>query len=264
MSTSQTTISYIGIDLAWSLNHATGAAALRGGPDGATLIDAPALLSGMAEIIDYILAHAGDGPAIVAVDAPLRVPNLRGRRSAEAELNAVFRRYQAGAHPANRTLLARGEHGSVRGELLLHELAAHAFTPAASIAARAAGRFVTEVYPHPAMVALFDLPQTLKYKARPKRSIATRLAAFRAYQSGLRTLATLDPPLLGDLALLDEDLNGRTLAALKRYEDRVDALLCAYIALYAHRWGAERCRTFGTLEEGWVLTPTPDDCRTDK
>lgn len=248
---------YIGLDLAWSARNTTGAAALRGGPDGATLLDAPVLLGDIAAIVDFVVAQAGNSPAIVAVDAPLWVPNATGRRAAEAELTAAFRRYEAGAHPANRALLARGEGGAVRGELLVAALAGHGFVPAAGIAAGAAGRLITEVYPHPAMVALFNLEQTLKYKLKPGRTAAERLAAWARYHTGLRGLACADPPLLGDLPLLDTDVAALSGVALKRYEDRVDALFCAYIALYAHRWGAARCRTFGTLEAGWIMTPVP-------
>ncbi len=248
---------YIGLDVAWSARNATGAATLRGGPDGAALVDAPVLLGGIDAIGAYVLAQAGSGPAIVAVDAPLWVPNATGQRAAEAELNATFRRYEAGAHPANRGLLARGEGGAVRGELLVALLAEHGFTPAAGISAGGAGRLITEVYPHPAMVALFNLERTLKYKLKPGRSEVVRLAGWAAYQAGLRGLATADPPLHGAPAVLNVDVSSLRGAALKRYEDRVDALFCAYIALYAHRWGAARCRTFGDLETGWILTPVP-------
>jgi predicted RNase H-like nuclease len=248
---------YIGLDLAWAERNATGAATLRGGPSGATLVGQPELLHDLDAIVAYVAAQAGAGPAIVAVDAPLRVPNSAGRRRAEAELSAAFRAYQAGAHPANRTLLARGVNGAVRGEQLVERLRDHGFQPADRIAAGAPGRLITEVYPHPAMVAIFNLERTLKYKARPGRLLAERLAAWECYQGGVRSLAAADPPLHGDLRLLAVDVAGMPGAALKRYEDRIDALFCAYIALYAHRWGAARCRTFGSLAEGWIFTPVP-------
>jgi predicted RNase H-like nuclease len=249
--------SYIGLDLAWSERNLTGAAVLRGGPEAATLLAAPTLLRSLDEIVAYVQAYAGSGPAIVAVDAPLWVPNAAGQRRAEAELNALFRVYEAGAHPANRRLLARGEQGTIRGEALVAALRTHGFLPAAQIDAAAPGRLITEVFPHPAMIAIFTLVRTLKYKAKPGRSLAERHAAWAAYQQHLRDLTHADPALSGDLRLLDiatAELNG---AALKRYEDQVDALFCAYLALYIHRWGAARCRTFGSLAEGWIISPVP-------
>lgn len=246
--------SYIGLDLAWSARNRSGAAALRGGPAGATLLAPPALLGDLDAIVAYVDAMAGDGPALVAVDAPLVVPNATGRRPAEAALAVAFRAYEAGAHPANRRLLDQGE--GVRGELLVARLAPLGFRLAERVAPGAHARLVLEVFPHPAMVALFGLGRTLKYKARLGRPHELRVAEWRRYQQHLRELHTADPWLAGQGSLLDTDVGALRGAALKGYEDRVDALLCAYIALYAHRWGEARCRTFGDLEGGFILTPS--------
>lgn len=245
---------YIGIDLAWSERNLSGAATLRGGPRGATLAEAPALLGKLEAIVEYVRLRAGAGRAVVAVDAPLHVPNSSGSRPAEAALARVFRRYEAGAHPANRRLLTRGPEG-VRGEALVTLLEAYGFRATDRIGAGDEGRLVTEVYPHAAMVALFGLGRTLKYKARGRRDREGRLEAWRAYQHYMRGLATANPPLRGHDELVARDVATLRGGALKGYEDQMDALLCAYIALYAHRWGEARCRTFGDREGGWILTP---------
>lgn len=250
------TTTFIGIDLAWSPRNRSGAAVLRGDAAGAQLQDL-ALLGRDAEIAAYIERHAGDGPAIVAVDAPLRVPNETGRRACEAELQRVFGRYQAGPHPANRALLAFD--GVVRGEALVAALVRLGFAYTAEIAAGAPLRRVVEVFPHPASIALFGLPRTLKYKKanQPDRRVEA-LADWRRYQDYLRSLAGADPPLSGHEPFLSEDVAVLRGAARKGYEDRADALLCAYVALYALRWGSSRCRTFGDLASGSVFTPLPE------
>src|SRR5215213_7158895 len=92
---------FIGIDLAWSRNNASGAAIVRGTAGGGELTDV-VLLGSDDEIVSYIGAAACAGPAIVAVDAPLVVPNPTGRRPGEQELGTIFAKHQAGAHPANR------------------------------------------------------------------------------------------------------------------------------------------------------------------
>src|SRR5262249_34675872 len=155
----------------WSPRNPTGAAVIQGdlAPSGlsGTLIET-ALLGDLEQIVAYVAQHAGDGPALVAVDAPLWVPNATGRRPAEALLSQVFQRYDAGPHPANRGLPAF--RNGVRGEQLVEALAAHGIAhDRATIEAGVAARQVVEVYPHPAMVALFDLDKTLKYKAKPNR-----------------------------------------------------------------------------------------------
>jgi predicted RNase H-like nuclease len=251
-------ITCIGLDLAWSPRNPSGAAVIACGGasfrNGGVLVET-ALLGDMDEIVAYVGRHAGGGPAIVAVDAPLRVPNEDGRRPAEAAIGRWFGRYQAGAHPANRRRLAFD--GVVRGEALVAALEARGFSHRAAVAAGQPVRQVVEVFPHPATIALFELERTLKYKARPGRSMAERLDAWREYQALLRALAAADPALRGHEALLSRDVAALRGRRLKDYEDQVDALLCAYIALYAFRWGDVRCRTFGTLEQGYIFTPVP-------
>jgi len=248
------TVTFIGIDLAWSRANPTGAATVRGGTGGGELVGA-ALLGGDDEIVSYVAAAAGAGPALVAIDAPLAVPNAAGRRAGEAELAAVFARHQAGAHPANRGLPVF--QAGVRGEDLVRELERRDFVHRASVQPGVPVRQVLEVYPHAAMVALFELDRTLKYKAKPKRALAARLEAWAAYQRLLDSLREFDPPLRGQAMLTGQDVAALRGRRLKDYEDRVDALMCAYIGLYAFRWGMARCRAFGTLEGGYIFTPVP-------
>jgi predicted RNase H-like nuclease len=244
---------FIGLDLAWSPRNSSGAATLLGDEGGAQLLATPALLGDDDSIVDYVLSTAGSRDAIVAVDAPLTVPNASGRRRAEAELAADFQRYEAGAHPANRRLLSYG--GQIRGEEIVRRLRADGFQQRAEITAGQRDRRIVEVFPHPAMIALFGLQRTLKYKARSQRTRETQLLAWQVYRQHLLARGTADPPLFGHEALLAEDIATLSTPALKAYEDRVDALFCAYIALYGLRWGAARCRVYGTLEEGSIFTP---------
>jgi len=246
---------YIGLDLAWSPRNRSGVAVVAGDARGGALVET-ALLDGDAEIEEYIARHAGADPAIVAVDAPLWVPNETGRRLAEAEIGRAFGRYQAGAYPANRRLLAFD--GVVRGEALVAALAPRGFVHRPAVVAGQPVRQVVEVFPHPATITLFGLDRTLKYKARPGRAMAERRQAWQQYQAHLRALAAADPPLRGHAALLGQDVAALRGRRIKDYEDQIDALLCAYIALYAFRWGAARCRTFGTLEQGYIFTPALD------
>jgi len=251
-------ITCIGIDLAWSPRNLTGAAVIVGDASGGDCIDL-ALLHDDAAIIAYIERHAGDGPALVAVDAPLAVPNASGRRPVEGEISRIFGRYQAGPHPANRQRLTFD--GVVRGEALVAALAERGFVHTVGIAAGALVRQVVEVFPHPAMIALFELACTLKYKARPRRSHALRMTEWLRYQAYLRGLAVADPPLRGHEALLEQDVAALAGRRLKQYEDQIDALFCAYIALYGFRWGDARCQAFGTLAEGSIFTAMPDELR---
>mgnify|MGYP001123987617 CR=1 FL=1 len=251
----------IGLDLAWSSRNPSGVATLQvevRDPDAQALagrlLDSRILQTDQ-EIVDYIQAQAGGDPCLVAVDAPLRVPNLTGQRRAEAELNRVFRPYAAGAHPANRRLLEKD--GQVRGEALVQALSGYGFQEQASIEQGRLARQITEVFPHSAMVSLFGLSRSLPYKARPRRRWQAREQAWRLYQQHLRALASADPSLQGHEPLLQVEVGSLRGRRLKNYEDQVDALLCAYIALYGFRWGSQRCHSFGSLQEGHIFTPLP-------
>ncbi|PZC46207.1 MAG: putative nuclease (RNAse H fold) [Chloroflexi bacterium] len=54
-------------------------------------------------------------------------------------------------------------------------------------------------------------------------------------------------------------------AALKAYEDRMDAVICAYVAAHVWRWGARRNWTLGPAGSGSIVLPAlrPDINRSD-
>ena len=148
---------FVGIDLAWGERKPTGLAVLDA--DGA-LVHLSAATDD-ASIVE-VLAPYVRGRCLVALDAPLVVTNPTGNRPCEAELNRDFRRFEAGAHPANT---GKPEFaGRPRGARLAEALGV-ALAPSRS------RRRAIEVYPHAATVALFRLGRTLKYKNKPGRSL---------------------------------------------------------------------------------------------
>jgi len=245
---------FIGLDLAWSARNKTGAAVIVGDPEHGELV-VTTLLHGDDEIAEFVLQHAGDGPALVTIDAPLWVPNAAGRRPAEAEIGAAFRPYRLAAYPANRTRLVVND--VIRGEALVDRLAAQGFVHHAEVAALEPVRQIVEVFPHPGMIAIFDLPRPLPYKARPHRTLADRHMAFRQFQDLIKLLQTATPALTGTEQLLNQQVDQLGPTALKQYEDKLDGVMCAYIGHYLWRWGMERARVFGNMEQGYITTPVP-------
>jgi predicted RNase H-like nuclease len=255
-------VHFVGIDLAWSQRNSSGVAALRYSGDGQAVPADESLpaqtFNSDQEILDYVKLVAGQGSVVIAVDAPLKVPNETGSRRAEKELADVFSRFDAMAYPSNRKNLGKYNHGEIRGEVLVKKLAALRVEHDPKIAAQKPTRQVFEVYPHPAMVVLFDLKTTLKYKARPKRTRQEREKAFREYQHRLRDLREATPAAHFPADWLGENhLNGSA-RALKQYEDACDAAFCAYLAFYYWWWGEARCTIFGTLNEGYIVSPVDD------
>lgn len=255
---------YIGIDLAWGAKNTTAAVVLDGAPErGAVLVAVEEALTSDDAIVALITKHDANDGCFVAIDAPLLVPNETGRRPCEADICRGLRLYKAGAHPANRHLLA-GADGTVRGERIVTRLEEQGFhhTPYLDGLPTPA-RAVFEVFPHPAHVALFHLSRILHYKAKPKRSRETQITEFKRYQTLLSVLSTADPPLRLDVweTWLNQSAEVLKPAALKRFEDALDALTCAYVALYRHRFGDERCPVVGDLTHGYIVTPATDAMR---
>ena len=244
--------SFFGIDLAWSDRNPSGVAVIREG----RLVACSGGLRKMSEIVDFIGAHLSRrNGSIVAVDAPLRVPNETGTRNCDRELTADWHRYQAGAYPANRRLLERD--GVVRGETLTAVLSERfKFHESDVIPRRTRERLVCEVYPHPALVSLFGLERILKYKRGRGRSFEERWSEFDRYRKLLRRLRKADPPLRRTRRLLKStEAYGLRGAALQAYEDALDAVTCAYIASYMWKHGPRAVTRYGSLEEGHILVP---------
>lgn len=240
---------FVGVDLAWSSRNPSGVAVMEGDELGARVMDVRTV-STDEEILDVVRRAAKpDQPVFVAIDAPLVVPNKTGRRKAEEFVGMVFGQYEAGAHPANRRLLAKN--GKVRGEELVKALVESGVKHDPRWKPLERSRKCFEVYPHPAMVALFRLGRTLKYKPRKGRSYEDRWAAFRKYQRLLGKLPDVRLPK----DLLERDVEGLKASKLKGFEDRLDATFCAYIAYYAWKEPG-KCAVLGNMEEGYILTPT--------
>ena len=55
--------------------------------------------------------------------------------------------------------------------------------------------------------------------------------------------------------LLDRDLGTMRGEALKKYEDTLDAVFCAYLAWHCWQWSEEGNALFGTLEHGYIVVP---------
>ncbi len=116
-------------------------------------------------------------------------------------------------------------------------------------------QIVFEVYPHPAMVSLFHLDKTLKYKARRGRSYERRNEEYKRYQGYLRSLGNSEPKLVLDEVILGKDVSTLRGKGLKTYEGLLDAIFCAYVAYYIWHWGPERYEIYGDEKEGYIIVP---------
>ena len=238
---------FVGVDLAWGQRKPTGLAVLD---ESGRLVHLSA--AGTDDEIVDALAPYVEGDCLVAIDAPLIVPNATGNRPAEADLNRDFARFDAGAHPANTGKPELAGPGGPRGARLCSRLGLD-MNPRSGRARRA-----IEVYPHPATVALFRLGRTLKYKNKTGRSLEALRGELLVLMGLLEGLADADPALSvngtwKELVVRVEDATRKS--ELRVVEDQVDAVLCAYVALFATR-RPEQTTTYGDFAGGYIVTPT--------
>jgi len=235
---------FLGLDLAWSPRNPSGVAALD---EAGAVIDARADLRGDDEVLQWIRTHLAP-TTVLGFDIPTIVPNETGMRRCERELGADFRRYHAAPHPSNR----RRFPGGGRGRAILDVLATDGVTERLDLAPRTAGRHAFEVFPHPSLVRLFDLPAIFRYKKKT-RPWPEVLAEWARYRAALAKLESAQPPLVLAECV---PLAARS-AAYKRFDDLLDAVTCAYVASYIWYWGsgAPHVRVYGDLADGYIAVP---------
>jgi predicted RNase H-like nuclease len=147
-------------------------------------------------------------------------------RDVERLMASLFGRFHAGCYPSNlnRPFAARTTAFSA-------ELTAQGFAHAERIDPRAPGRNQIEVHPHAATVNLFCLDRIPKYK---KGLVAARRDELRRLRDMFYGLSLNGDPVLLSGALPEVPPAG---TSLKDVEDKIDAVLAAYVGAYWWYWG---------------------------
>jgi predicted RNase H-like nuclease len=255
-------VRFLGIDLGWS-SGASGVCCLEWQSQALDILDLDCFAT-KSEVLDWVdVWLPGKQPGMIAVDAPTVIPNPTGMRLCDRQAHRYFGRYHAGCYPANQRL---GFAAQTVGFGL--ELEKRGFEHAPTLVPQQPGRYQIEVFPHAAMVRLFDLNQIIKYKKG--RLLERQQGLEQLRQAILHHLPRHSPPLVvQDLPPIPE-----TGAALKHLEDRLDSLVCAYTAAYWWAWGLERNWVLGGLEPnnyksvvsaveylstGYIVIPNPQE-----
>lgn len=248
------TTTFIGIDLAWQSdrNH-SGIVVARGDDSGATAHFASAGIATLDGVARFVLDHATTN-TVVAIDAPLIIRNANGQRPCETEVSKRFGAFHAGAHSTNLDKYPDAPPcrlvATLEREGFIHE-------PLPHTSASRDGKWMFEVYPHPAIVNLFDLSHIIRYKKGSASEKREGLAVLRDYLGALRDF---DPPLnySGEVQSrlfeppIDESVQG---GKLKSLEDLLDAYFCCYLALFEWRFGPERSEMIGDMATGYIVVP---------
>lgn len=189
---------------------------------------------------------------VVSIDQGLVVPNATGMRPVERLLaSALMGRFGCGAHASNQRRTSC--YGPTAGVWdLIDSLQAQGYRhEPMAVGSRSEGRFFLECYPHPALIALFDLNRTLPYKV-------TRgtFDGWRQLLGHLRSLRDADLPISNVTTFVPEDLEWN-----KANEDHLDALVAAYVGAYLWWFGPSRSIVVGSLTEGYIATPCNQQTR---
>jgi predicted RNase H-like nuclease len=243
---------FLGIDLGWQ-SQPSGLCCLEWRDASLHLLN----LCRLEEIPDVLVWVdewvPPDKAGVVAVDAPTLISNATGMRLCDRLTHKHFGRYHAGCYPANLGL-AFAERTVGFGL----SLEARGFAHAPTMEAKLPGRYQVEVFPHPATVELFRLERILKYKKGKLAERRVELAKLLDYI--VDCLPKLEPSL--DLQNFQPEIPS-TGAALKDLEDRLDSLICAYVAAHWWYWGMERNWVLGSdvaaeaQVTGYIIVPNP-------
>ncbi len=248
------TMKFIGIDLGWR-SQPSGLCCLEWIDGQLQLLDLDRK-DAIADILTWIDCTVKlDEPAIIAVDAPTLIPNASGSRLPDKLSHKYFGKYHAGCYPANQNLPFADR--TINFGL---ELESRGYLHAPTIEPQKLGRYQIEVFPHPAIVNLFNLERILKYKKG--RLSDRRLELIKLQNYLLDILPLFSPPLrlCGSLQQFPDASTfllkiPTTGAALKATEDKLDSLVCAYIAAYWWYWGEERNLVLGDRTTGYIVIP---------
>jgi predicted RNase H-like nuclease len=242
--------SVLGIDAAWTDRHPSGVALVEKGPDGWRCVrvapsyeafvtpgnvdwahDAPSptSLDRTKVVVELLDSIEGGRPTVVAVDMPLALDPIIGRRAADNEISKKFGAAGCGTHSPSRK-----KPGSI-GKNLRAGLEAAGYRLATTATKAGTRGQIVEVYPHTGILDLLGISFRARYKVTktkrywPDESIKERRKLL--LESQHQILDALAADIEGiDMPLPRPDEPG-TLVSLESFEDGLDALVCAWTGI---------------------------------
>jgi predicted RNase H-like nuclease len=207
------------------IERADGADPGAGRPRGAT--------AEAARLVAAAVTLVGRAPDCIAIDMPVGPNPIQGRRACD---DAVSRRYGARKAAVHSPSVVRP--GPI-SDALRAGFAALGF----SVCLAPPAHGLIEVYPHAALIEFMGEKERLPYKAGktttywPGLPIGERHRKLREVWS--RIVATLDGRIAGVAAALPLPASDVRGWALKAFEDKLDAIVCAAVAIAALNGEAE-------------------------
>ena len=239
----------LGIDAAWTAHEPSGIALIRsedqvwrclavapsydsfiGLADGHSIdwgqASFPGSVANTTELLRVSEQLAGCPVDVVSVDMPIATVSISARRNADKAVSREFGGRWCSAHTPSQT-----RPGAVG--LALSTAFVQAGYPIATTDVHEPARCLLEVYPHPALLSLLGSDRRVPYKVSkahrylPGSQVSQRIAALLAEYATI--LGALEAVFGNTGLLLPAAGNVACLAHLKKFEDVLDGLVCAWV-----------------------------------
>jgi predicted RNase H-like nuclease len=234
----------LGIDAAWTAAQPSGVALLRErGRRWECIALAPSYESFLSGELDWRARPAGGvpdcdalivtstrlagaAPDVIAIDMPLATRRITGRRAADNAISSAYGARGLGAHTPNEL-----RPGPIADAMRVG-FGRHGYRVAGSKTPPGTPGVLIEVFPHAAAIALADASYRVPYKLSraaqywPDKTPLGRRRSLLAQWAVLRR--ALSQRIVGGALRIP---GAGPLAALKRYEDALDALICGWIGI---------------------------------
>jgi predicted RNase H-like nuclease len=214
-------------------------------------------------LLSSVFSLCGKPANVIALDIPLSRQPITGRRTSDKLVSSKYGARKAGTYtpssdrpgPISNAMRADFESAGyqlqTRGPSTSNLLEVYPH-PALNL---------LEVYPHPALVELMDAPERLKYKFGKIRKYWAGDSPLKRREFVLeqwsRIAAKLDTKISGVVSALPDlqpDASGKI---MKAYEDCLDAIVCAWVAICAIEGNAI---PFGDEDSAiWIPKAATDD-----
>jgi predicted RNase H-like nuclease len=172
---------------------------------------------------------AGASVDLVTIDMPVATVPIISRRTADVSISREFGKRGCATHTPSAT------RPGPLGASISQQFMEAGYTIATTSDSAGTSMRLLEVYPHPALLTLLQRRYRVPYKVRKarrywpgftvERRISALLDEFRAIYKALT-------PIVDHIGIvLPRPDTIPTLAALKRYEDALDAIICAWVGI---------------------------------
>ncbi len=238
---------FLGLDLAWAPRQSSGGAVMEQTEDGIELISTTSLRA-HEDVLRWISKNRGRDGTVICLNAPLIVENTGGRRPVDKQLEEHFSPYEVKEYTVNTV-------NASYPRTMARSLTRMGFDSNP----QATGDRVIESCTQAAQVLLFGLTRVLRTKSGPIRGRKDAAHRYREQIYGKLPFSKLelqDSDALIDL--VEADMGAMNGTRLGEFEEKLDAVMSAYVAGYLYICGPDECAFLGDLATGYILLPNAD------